>query len=102
MVSIAPHSNDCGKVTVGGEGDGSNDLLFSCSHKTEFVTTVVQAASELLGVEIPLRFSDEMMYRFNSVYERKVTFREDGRQNAVHTKLSEPKLRQNLSLSSPG
>ncbi|QDZ23555.1 TH1 domain-containing protein [Chloropicon primus] len=82
-------------VSGAGEGDAGNDLLFSCSHKTEFVSTVQQAASDLLGLHLPLEFANEMTHRFNCVYERKVTFLEDARsKNTVHTKLSEPVLRR--------
>ena len=79
------------KVSVKGDG---NDLLFTCSHKTEFATTVVQGAESLLGAAVPLVFSNTMTLRFASVYERTVVFEENEDHEAVHTKISEPRLRQ--------
>ena len=55
---------------------------------------MVQAAGDLCGESVEVEFKDEMTYRFNAVYERKVTFFQ-GEENAVVTKLSDPVVRNN-------
>ena len=97
LVSLA---KDESKVVQGSTTNSTNDLLFMCTHKIEFVSALMQGAKASLSLDIPLEFADEMEYSFASVYERTVTFEENAELGSVHTHLSEPRLRQEMPTSS--
>ena len=54
--------------------DAGDDLLFICRHKSEFVTSLIQAAAAFANHRIAREFCDRMDYAFASQYERTVTF----------------------------
>eukprot|EP00212_Chloropicon_laureae_P007230 CAMPEP_0197492928 /NCGR_PEP_ID=MMETSP1311-20131121/16878_1 /TAXON_ID=464262 /ORGANISM="Genus nov. species nov., Strain RCC856" /LENGTH=226 /DNA_ID=CAMNT_0043038063 /DNA_START=149 /DNA_END=829 /DNA_ORIENTATION=+ len=73
--------------------EAQNDLLFSCVHKTELVSSLVQGKGNVPpGLEVA--FAEEVTYRFAAVYQRTAIFSENAALRSVHLALSEPTVRE--------
>ena len=87
-VTLSTYADNFCLISLKGDHHHENDVLFTCAHKSEFVSTLLQGAKALLNLDIELAYANTMRYKFAAAYERIVTFEENTEQGSVHTKLS--------------